>query len=1529
MNRGKKSIGCIAKTAIASFLATVMLGTGAVEILASVSSTNNDGIIIDKLKNNLLLYSSFDGENVNDESGKGHNGTVVGSVSYVDGMSGKAIVIDGNQAGTGSGKTDYAATNYVNYGPSANIIPATGDFTVSMMFKFTGETLPYGGVLLSNKDYTRGINAGFAIVAGDETSSRRQRMNFGDGSDNRNASKNASIGDGQWHMVTGVYDRDGKVMLYVDGVYAAEDNISGSNGKSLTSAGLPLILGADGDKCYGMIDSVIDELCIYDKVLSADEISELYNYYTETITTADYVTDGLVSMYDGIHNTKDGQNVAASVWEDMIGSNDMAVLSDSTSGFNSSGYLLKDNKIALPNGILNVLSGSEFTMEFLVKDLAVNGIYGNIITTDDDSLSLYYYNGDNANELRLNAKGGGIDGLSCTAAANDLSLLQDASISVTYKAGDECVVYVNGVKQVSKSVTSAAVLNGSEVFVGFAGSGDGAHPQEMLYRSMRFYDRALSADEIKQNAIADIPNYVTSGLVSLYDGKMNTADGQDMTSDVWHDLISGYDMGSSESSVTANGAFDERGYTIKGTKISAFPTQIADLMRGNSFTVEFLVSDYVNNGNRYANIISSSADTLSLFLEIEQDILVLKSGTTKNNRPTVSGGEEILKDALVSLTFEKGGEASLYINGVKRSTVTVSYQALKSGESVVIGRNDGLGDYTMRYSSMRFYNRALTSSEIQQNAIADGMLGFYNPGYISVAQPVTNIVGDIAAAREINSADELTAMMSTNALPAAAIYTVNSSLEVIDGNGDKIGTLQNVLTRTRFSVLPVIVPTDTAAVAAIVEYLNTIELYDVCIMSEDASLVKSARNSQTILRGALDLREKYKNRTELTLDDLCDIRATVCSNNATVALLPAETVTKDDIQKLYEMQIITWVCLSDTPTDVEKYNALLSGAVGIVTDDTVGILDIACNKLSPNTLTRASLNVGHRGVPKREPENTIQSSLLAYELGANCIEMDVYMSADGELVVMHDDTTGRTCNANISVQDSTWEQLSKLYINEGTTAAPDYTNKIPIPRLNDYFEAFKDTDCHLFIEVCGEKSNIVAPLKALIDEYGMYDRCTVITFETHVMAEMRKTYPEMPIGYLVGATSYGIVDGTESDMDMTEVMKRIGEYNAMYALYKRYNAKEAIRASLIRGIALYPWTMSESEIQKAFAWGYSGLTSDIADAFGGYAIDGDVGYVPNALAVNDTLNLKMALTSYSGKVTVLNGMDIILLEGEDIVNLNGSALTVTGVGKVSLMLEYKYGVGSNTVAVRTQPVTFSVIEKGVAIDRDGTMTYYDTLKAALTASQSGDVVKLVADVKETNITLSTSGVVLDLCGNKLTVNTLYAVKGTSIVDTCNGKGRLVVNSSATLLDTQNSYGGKNYVAMHLTESDNEKTYAFMPMLLQTKSSGITDSALSVKVRPVVDMGEASQTTETTNGLFDDGVSDNGLSFIVRVTWTYENGNLGKQEFAFADALIAQAYGQDKAMTLALSGIPANTALSVDLVVSSALGAELVSNIYTK
>ena len=95
-------------------------------------------------------------------------------------------------------------------------------------------------------------------------------------------------------------------------------------------------------------------------------------------------------------------------------------------------------------------------------------------------------------------------------------------------------------------------------------------------------------------------------------------------------------------------------------------------------------------------------------------------------------------------------------------------------------------------------------------------------GYISVAQPVTNVVGDVAITRSVSSANELSEMMNGEDLPAAAIYDVDADLAVLDSEGNAFSTLSEVLSATEYSILPIIRPTDKAAAVAIADFFADI-----------------------------------------------------------------------------------------------------------------------------------------------------------------------------------------------------------------------------------------------------------------------------------------------------------------------------------------------------------------------------------------------------------------------------------------------------------------------------------------------------------------------------------------------------------------------------------------------------------------------------------------------------------------------------------------------------------------------------------
>ena len=326
-------------------------------------------------------------------------------------------------------------------------------------------------------------------------------------------------------------------------------------------------------------------------------------------------------------------------------------------------------------------------------------------------------------------------------------------------------------------------------------------------------------------------------------------------------------------------------------------------------------------------------------------------------------------------------------------------------------------------------------------------------------------------------------------------------------------------------------------------------------------------------------------------------------------------------------------------------------------------------------------------MPSEAPENTLEGSILAYEHGANVIEMDVYLTTDGHVVAMHDGTTGRTCNENLVVEDSTLAALKELYANKSYEDDPVYS-KCRIPTLEEYFQWFKGKDCLFFIEIKSSKPAIVSAIKQLIEQYDIYDQCSVITFNESIMETMRAVYPEMSVGALSG----GLMTGGSSDEDMRNVMSFIGPYNGTHNPdFSGYDGED-LRACMIRGISVYPWTITGNEetLAQYFLWGYGGLTNNH-----GYLLADVVRKVTPAdlrtLDLYRSVEIQHTVTTFKGDTGERPVSSVILLEGE--ATVSRYSIKPLKTGEITYMTATSFDLmGTGTYVMYTQPTTVSVVD---------------------------------------------------------------------------------------------------------------------------------------------------------------------------------------------------------------------------------------------
>jgi glycerophosphoryl diester phosphodiesterase len=146
--------------------------------------------------------------------------------------------------------------------------------------------------------------------------------------------------------------------------------------------------------------------------------------------------------------------------------------------------------------------------------------------------------------------------------------------------------------------------------------------------------------------------------------------------------------------------------------------------------------------------------------------------------------------------------------------------------------------------------------------------------------------------------------------------------------------------------------------------------------------------------------------------------------------------------------------------------------------------------------------VAHRGASAYEPENTIKSFERAFQLGADFVELDVRMSKDGVLVVIHDEAVDRTTNGSGLVRELTLRELRLLDAGRGEK----------IPTLKEVLELFKETKHRFFVEV-KEPGLEEKLLKDLIEQQAE-DRVVITSFYHTAIKKMSERRKNIKCGVI-------------------------------------------------------------------------------------------------------------------------------------------------------------------------------------------------------------------------------------------------------------------------------------------------------------------------------------------------------------------------------------------------------------------------------
>jgi glycerophosphoryl diester phosphodiesterase len=146
--------------------------------------------------------------------------------------------------------------------------------------------------------------------------------------------------------------------------------------------------------------------------------------------------------------------------------------------------------------------------------------------------------------------------------------------------------------------------------------------------------------------------------------------------------------------------------------------------------------------------------------------------------------------------------------------------------------------------------------------------------------------------------------------------------------------------------------------------------------------------------------------------------------------------------------------------------------------------------------------MGHRGAPADEPENTRRSFSRALAVGVAAVELDVQLTKDGRLAVIHDETLDRTTNGKGRVKDFTLAELKRLDAGRGET----------IPSLEEVFDLVQGK-ANLVVEL--KQPEAAQALLRFFQEHQAFKFATVISFWHPAVKALKEAEPRLRTGVLL------------------------------------------------------------------------------------------------------------------------------------------------------------------------------------------------------------------------------------------------------------------------------------------------------------------------------------------------------------------------------------------------------------------------------
>jgi glycerophosphoryl diester phosphodiesterase len=224
---------------------------------------------------------------------------------------------------------------------------------------------------------------------------------------------------------------------------------------------------------------------------------------------------------------------------------------------------------------------------------------------------------------------------------------------------------------------------------------------------------------------------------------------------------------------------------------------------------------------------------------------------------------------------------------------------------------------------------------------------------------------------------------------------------------------------------------------------------------------------------------------------------------------------------------------------------------------------------------------GHRGARNEAPENTVTGFRHALRQGITAFEFDVHLSADDQLVVIHDATVDRTTNGSGAVATMTVAELARL---DARSIFPDWPEPARVPTLTEVLDIVagaEDMEIEIKTDRPDRLHRVAELVLAAIRRFDIAARATVTSFDPVALEAVARLAPKQRLGFIARF---------ETADDLVTAL-RLGASHC--AIPIKTGSRERVHEAHAAGLRVTGWQGNTREdIDTLRAWGVDAITSD-------------------------------------------------------------------------------------------------------------------------------------------------------------------------------------------------------------------------------------------------------------------------------------------------------------------------------------------------